>query len=472
MTADHENLVRDPQGSACGVTGLRRSVLRHGPVAIALGAGLLAVLASGCDETSGSVSQPMVGDTSTPSCTPPAALPELALSFQAGDSATERRITAAQNAVREHPNTIEAYTALATALLMRRRETSNAVFATYAQDVLTTASRRAPGDPQVALLTTMVLLDQHRFTDAAEKARLLTAALPNDPTPHLLLGDALLELGEYDDSADAVQDAMNLRPDLRSYNRAAHMRWLYGDFDGALTVMDLALGAGSSRDPEGQAWCFADLGTMYLARGDARRAAASADRALDLLPKYVPGMVVRAKAMAAQGLVDAAIATMSDAVERRPSAEDLLTLAAWLTQANRQPEAAQRRSQAERLSKADPRPMAHFLARMALRPADALTLAQQELAARHNIAAYDTYALALLRNDRLDEASHAIGQAMALGTKDADLHLHAGLIQVAARKPAAARASLTRALDLNPNVDPTLVSELRQDLLLQDLGDA
>ena len=472
MTADHENPVFGPQGATCGVIGMRRSVAVRGPLAAALAAGLLATFASGCDDASSAPSPAALTDPSTPASATLSALPELALSFEAGDSRTERRIGAAQRAVREHPDTIEAYTALASALLMRRRETSNAVFATYAQDVLTAASRRAPSNPQVGLLTTMLLLDQHRFTDAAEKARLLSIALPNDPTPHLLLGDALLELGEYDGSADAVQDAMNLRPDLRSYNRAAHMRWLYGDFDGALTVMDLAIGAGSSRDPEGQAWCFADLGTMYLARGDARRAAASADRALVLLPNYVPGMVVRAKALAAQGSVSDAIAIMSDAVERRPSAEDLLTLATWLADTDRESEAAQRRSQAQRLSEDDPRPMAHFLARMALRPAEALALAQRELDARHNIAAHDTYALALLRNGRFAEAGRSMEQAMALGTKDADLHLHAGLIQAAAGQPAAARSSLTRALDLNPSVDPTLVAELRQDLLRQDLGDA
>ncbi|MEM6996212.1 MAG: hypothetical protein AAF721_37240 [Myxococcota bacterium] len=447
------------RGSSTRMTG-------RAAAAVAVLASVLSLGACACGEaTATDKAKPTAAaaEVATP-VTPDTATPELALSLSADDSATGRRIAAAQAAVREHPDVIEAYTALASALLKRRRETSNAVFLTYAQDVLTAAERRAPGDAAVGLLTAMVLLEQHRFLDAADKARRLAVALPNDPTPHLVLGDALLELGEYEASADAVQAAMNLRPDLRSYNRAAHMRWLYGDFDGALTIMDLAIDAGSARDPEGQAWCFADLGAMYLAQGDARRAAASADRALTLLPGYVPGLVVQSKAQAAQGDAAAAIATLSDAVERRPAAEDLLTLSEWLDDAQRPEEAAQRRQQGQRLAEDDPRPVAHFLARHDERPDEALRLAELELAARKNIAAHDTHALALLRNGRLVEASAAMDKAMALGTLDANLLLHAGLIQAAAGDPGRAKTSLSRALSLDASVDPRLVAELRKDL--------
>jgi len=394
--------------------------------------------------------------------------PVLALAFEAGETPTERRIAAAQQAVREHPNEPTAYVALAATMLKRRRETSNAVFATYAEDVLQSAASLTFEDPhdraQVDLLATMLLLEQHRFEDAAKKATGLATVLPNDPTPRLLLGDAKLELGEYDAATDAYQEAMNLRPDLRSYNRAAHMRWLYGDFDGARQIMDLAIDAGSARDPEGQAWCFADLGAMYLARGDARRAAAAADRALMLVPEYGPGSVLRAKTQAASGELSTAIETLAAAVERHPSVEDLLLLSEWLEQAERPAEADQRLAQAERLVEDDPRPMAHYLARRGERSQDALRLAERELEERDNIAAQDTHALALLRNGRVVAASLAMERALALGTKDADLTLHAAMIQAAGGEHQRARATLDRALELNPDVDPRMVAELRTTL--------
>jgi len=387
-------------------------------------------------------------------------VPQLALGLDAGPTATGQAITRAQQAVRDNPGVVEAYTALASALLKRRRETSNPVFIAYAEDVLRAASLHHPADPQVRLLTTMVLLEQHRFSAAADKARALAVALPNNPTPQLLLGDALLELGDYDGSADAFQAAMNLRPDLRSYNRAAHMRWLYGDFDGALEIMDLAIDAGSLRDPEGQAWCFADLGAMYLARGDGRRAKASADRALALVPEYIPGLIVTAKAYAAMGNPADAIATMRKVVHRRATVEDLLTLSEWLDDAGNAEGASLRRSQAERLADEDPRPMAHFLARHGDDPEEALRLAKLELSARKNIAAYDTLALALLRNGRAADAAKASERARSLGTADAGLLLHAAMIDAALGHPSEAAATLDRALALNPDVDKRLVGEL------------
>lgn len=391
-------------------------------------------------------------------------IPTLALGYAPGSDASEQQIALAQKALTKNPDVIEAYTALASALLKRRRETSNAVYGTYAQDVLNAATQRDAANTSVRLLAAMILLDEHRFETAAKKARALATALPNDPTPRLILGDALLELGDYEDAADAYQEAMNLRPDLRSYNRAAHVRWLYGDFDGALPIMDLAIGAGSSRDPEGQAWCFADLGAMYLTKGDARRATASADRALSLVPNYIPAQVVVAKAHARTGETDKAIETLTAVVERRPTVEDLLLLSEWHHGAGQAELAQTRRAQAERLVDDDPRPMAHFLARHGEQAEHALALAERELLERHNIAAHDTHALALWRNGKLDEAATAIETARALGTPDPTLALHAALIDAARGRTEAARTNLNHALALDPKVDPMLVAEARKSL--------
>ena len=72
-------------------------------------------------------------------------------------------------------------------------------------------------------------------------------------------GDALIEMGDYDAAADAYQKMVELRPDLASYNRAAHYRFLFGDTSGAIRIMKQAIEAGSS-SPENVAWCMVDLG--------------------------------------------------------------------------------------------------------------------------------------------------------------------------------------------------------------------
>jgi Flp pilus assembly protein TadD len=78
------------------------------------------------------------------------------------------------------------------------------------------------------------------------------------------------------------------------------------------------------------------------------------------------------------------------------------------------------------------------------------------------LAAHDAYALALLRVGRAAEAKQAIQKAVALGTPDARFLLHEGLILASTSDRVRAKERLTRALAMNPKVDPKLVAELRE----------
>ena len=66
--------------------------------------------------------------------------------------------------------------------------------------------------------------------------------------------------------------------------------------------------------------------------------------------------------------------------------------------------------------------------------AAALTLAERELAERHDIYGYDAYAWALLANGRATDADAAMTKALAFGTRDAMLLYHAGEITPRARR--------------------------------------
>lgn len=437
---------------------------RHSPRSLALGA--LLALGLGCD---GPATSPELASTSAPAGVAEQAAPEaaLALSYAPGEGTTEQAIAAAQAAVRARPDDVAAYDALATWLLRRGRETSDGSYRLYAEDALRVARALAPNDGQALLLSAMVLQDQHRFRGAAALAREFIAAHPDDSSGPLVLGDALLELGEYDPAIDAYQQAMNLRPDLRSYNRAAHMRWLLGDADDAREILVLAIDAGSERDPESRAWCFVDLGDIDLRTGRIELAEQSARAALHLVPDYWPAQVLLARVLHRKGDRDGAIAQLSAALARRSSAEDLLRLSDWLRAAGRTDEAALREREAQALVGGEPRAWAHWLARHDREPARALELAARELSARGNLAAHDTHALALLRSGRLDQAKAASAKALALGTQDPELLLHAAMIDAARGDVAAARAGLQRARSLDAGVDPLLA-----DALASALGDA
>ncbi|MBL8946481.1 MAG: tetratricopeptide repeat protein, partial [Myxococcales bacterium] len=213
-------------------------------------AGLLLACLGACDSAPATPASPTPAPVAPTQAAPSApADAALALGYAPDPGETEAAIAAAQARVRARPDDVAAYDELALRMLRRARETSDDAYRRYAEDALRAARSRDAHNPETLMVTAMIQQDQHRFRDALSTARQYIAARPDDPTGHLLVGDALLELGEYDPAIDSYQAAMNLRPDLRSYNRAAHMRWLMGDVDGAREVMALALDAGSMRDP-------------------------------------------------------------------------------------------------------------------------------------------------------------------------------------------------------------------------------
>ena len=57
-----------------------------------------------------------------------------------------------------------------------------------------------------------------------------------------------------------------------------------------------------------------------------------------------------------------------------------------------------------------------------------MEFAQRELDYRRDIYAYDVLAWNLYRNGKLEEAREAVEKALRLGTKDAKLFYHAGMI--------------------------------------------
>ncbi|MBV1861129.1 MAG: tetratricopeptide repeat protein [Nannocystaceae bacterium] len=387
----------------------------------------------------------------------PRRLPELALGFDASDAPS---IAAAQAGLRSHPDAPQSYVVLATVFL-RAARAHGAAHRAYARDVIEVGLARTGDAPRLRLLSAMLLLDDHRFEQVVAAATELTGVLPYDPTPHLLIGDASLELGRYSDAETSFEAAIDLRPDLRSYNRVGYMRWLYGDFEGAVGALELALDSGSARDPESMAWCYADLGAMYLRRGQGESARKAAERALQLVPEYGPALSLKGRAMGEAGDFEAARDVLARAADRSPSAESILRVVELARALGRDGEAESGLADALAMGEHDPRPVAHFLARHGEQPAKALALAEQELRDRQNIWSWDTLAIAAARAGETTRALEALENAQALGTDDAEMKLHGALVALLAGTTDTAHAELEAALKARPGVDPLLVAELR-----------
>ncbi len=85
-------------------------------------------------------------------------------------------------------------------------------------------------------------------------------------------------------------------------------------------------------------------------------------------------------------------------------------------------------------------------------------------AVRPSIYGHDTLAWALYRAGDADAAWEEIQQALRLGTRDALLYYHAGMIANARGNTAAARAHLETALAINPHFSILHAAEARETL--------
>ena len=86
-----------------------------------------------------------------------------------------------------------------------------------------------------------------------------------------------------------------------------------------------------------------------------------------------------------------------------------------------------------------------------LKQKEALNLAIKELELRKDVYGYDALAWALYKNGRYEEAGDAITKAMRLGTIDATLFYHAGMIHNLLGNSKLAMEYLEQTLDINPH---------------------
>jgi tetratricopeptide (TPR) repeat protein len=93
-----------------------------------------------------------------------------------------------------------------------------------------------------------------------------------------------------------------------------------------------------------------------------------------------------------------------------------------------------------------------------------LARAERDIALRHDVYGWDLLAWALYQSGRPAEARGAMGHALALGTRDAALHFHAGMIDAALGLGAEASRHLETALAINPAWHPFQPAEARARL--------
>jgi tetratricopeptide (TPR) repeat protein len=155
-------------------------------------------------------------------------------------------------------------------------------------------------------------MSQHQFAEAKKIAEEALAINPSNAYVYGILVDANVELGNYADAVIVSDKMQALKPSLESYARASYLREIYGDNNGAIEAMKLAVKAGLPGS-EPQCWSRNILGDLYFNTGNIKEAEATYTENLTLRPSYAPSMAGLAKVEAKNKNYTRALALLDSA---------------------------------------------------------------------------------------------------------------------------------------------------------------
>ncbi len=387
-----------------------------------------------------------------------------------GQTTTDAKIRSLQLHLKMYPQDFKAYDALGAGYIQKGRETADASYYELAKEALNKSLDLMSNDPTAASAKThlaVVAMAEHQFEEALSWAQAALALGSGDPSPWAIVGDALSDLGEYERAGDAYARLRDpLHPEEESNglayernSRMAYLHFLRGDAPGATNSMRVAIALAMSLHlpAENVAWSEYQLGEICFKSGDLVGAERAYTAGLDIEPLSYRNLAGLGEVRTAQRKYPEAIALYQKAIAVVPFPAFAAALYDLDLQVGRPDDARKQLDLLEFISKLNPinarlfyRELALFYADHDLKLKESVELAKKELEVRHDIYTWDILAWVLFKNDRVLEASEAMQKALALGTGDALLDFHGGMIEFQLGHTKQAQELFKRALSLNP----------------------
>lgn len=387
-------------------------------------------------------------------------------------SPTETRVQNSLDAISEKPNEPRNYNSLAIAYVRLARETGDFSINAKAESAVDGALKIDPQNIDALKIKASLMLTFHRFPEALEFTKPLQQKYPNDAMIYGALTDAHIELGNYAEAIKNAQQMVDLRPDMSSYARVSSVRSLHGDDKGAIEAMSLASKTADPSDYEAQAWCLVHLGDEYFKVGRYDEAEKSYDAAIAVFPNYHYALSGKGRARAARGDYETAVKFLTQAKDRVPFTETVISLGDAQIKLGKPDEAQKNYDLAvfieQKFGDIDKRRLALLWADHDIKLDEALEVARKEHGYRKDIYTADILAWCLYKKGNFQEAKTAITEAMRIKTKDARIYYHAGMIEKALGNKKEAARFLNMALQMSPAFDILQADVAKQNL--QDLG--
>jgi len=202
--------------------------------------------------------------------------------------------------IKDNPTDSKSQLRLAQLYIQEARVTGNYAYydvaaMKYVNDVLDIDSLNFTG----LVFKSLIYMSQHHFADGLDIAHKAQQINPYNAYVYGLLVDGNVEMGNYDTAVYYADKMVGVRPDLTSYSRVSYLREIFGDYDGAIKAMQMAVQAGGAGD-ENTEWSRYQLANLYQKTGDFKKADTLYKQSLSMRPNY---------AYALAGLAQIAIAS-------------------------------------------------------------------------------------------------------------------------------------------------------------------
>jgi len=394
------------------------------------------------------------------------------LSF-AQQTRTDQQIGYYQQMLKRNPRNATALLGLGDAMIRKARETGDPSYFNRAEEALKKSLDITAKNFRSARALAYVFYSRHEFGPAVAQARRAIEMNPEDGDSYGILGDALLEVGQYAEAEAAYNYMIELEQSLYSYSRRAGLKSMRGDTTGATADLERAvmLGKATKQPSESIAWAEWQLGMEYFAIGDLSKSQEYFQQSLDSYPNYYRALASWAQLRFAQKQYGDAIKLYEKAIAILPMPDYIAALGDIYAKSGRREEAQRQFELVEYIGRLNEinkvlynRELAYFYADHDIKSKEGLELALRELEYRRDVYAYDVAAWNLYRNGKFEEARMAIDQALRLGTKDAKLFFHAGMIYSSRGEKAKAKEFLSGALAINPFFHPIFAETAAENL--------
>jgi len=366
-------------------------------------------------------------------------------------------------ALQQDPASAIALTQLSGLYLQRARETgddqSYVKAEQYARQSLDLRVNRN-GPAFVTLAAALVA--QHRFQEAEQVAKDLVAFDPDVPQYRAQLGEIQMELGDYDAARQSFDSLYKVRTHLSIAPRLARWAELNGNSSFARKLLSDALAEAIARrnlPKEQLAWFHLRLGDIDMRHGRMRGARTMFEKGLEIEPGDYRLLDVTAQLEAVEGNPKKAIEYGERGIATKLDPATLGTIGDAYAALGDKGKSEDYFKTMEVAVSGQPgayhRAWSLFLLDHNRRIPEVLANVGKEIETRKDIYGYDLLAWALHKAGRNDEARIAMNEARRLGTRDAMLFYHAGMIERSLGDVRRARYFLSEALKVNPSFHPT-----------------